>query len=61
MLCHRFTSGLTGCCVNKGGQAHRADLTTSRIDDDSREPEIRKATQSAAFKWCLPLLSEAPY
>ncbi|AHE45192.1 hypothetical protein KP13_32395 [Klebsiella pneumoniae subsp. pneumoniae Kp13] len=28
-----------------GGQAHRADLTTSRIDDDSREPEMKKATQ----------------
>ncbi|WP_323112576.1 hypothetical protein [Klebsiella quasipneumoniae] len=27
------------------GQAHRADLTTSRIDDGSREPEMKKATQ----------------
>ncbi|MGR1319792.1 hypothetical protein, partial [Klebsiella pneumoniae] len=44
------TSGLTGCFVRVGGQAHRADLTTSRIDDDSREPEMKKATQSAVFK-----------
>ncbi|MBX4503537.1 hypothetical protein D2919_19710 [Klebsiella pneumoniae] len=29
-----------------GGQAHRADLTTSRIDDDSREPEMRKACKA---------------
>ncbi|KAA0484873.1 hypothetical protein F0330_12945 [Klebsiella pneumoniae] len=30
------------------GQAHRADLTTSRIDDDSREPETKKARECAA-------------
>ncbi|HBW8350318.1 TPA: hypothetical protein MFM04_000864 [Klebsiella pneumoniae] len=46
MLCHRFTSGLTGCCVFKRGQARRADLTTIRIEDDSREPEMKKPRRS---------------
>jgi hypothetical protein len=48
-------------CEFKRGQAHRDDLTTGRIDDDFRGPEKRKATQSAAFKRCNPLLTETPY
>lgn len=41
--------------VFKGGQAHRADLTTSRIDDDSRRPEIRKAAlmRSLLLLWVI--------
>ncbi|CTQ13077.1 hypothetical protein BN1200_440123 [Klebsiella variicola] len=35
----------SGSCEFEEVQAHRDDLTTSRIDDDSREPEIKKATQ----------------
>ncbi|HBX6078841.1 hypothetical protein FD823_03160 [Klebsiella pneumoniae] len=48
-------------CEFKRGQAHRDDLTTPRFDVDSREPEKRKATQSAAFKRCFPLLTGTPY
>ncbi|CDL51633.1 hypothetical protein [Klebsiella pneumoniae ISC21] len=30
------------------GQAHRADLTTSRIEDGSREPEMKKGPPKRA-------------
>ncbi|HBV9683077.1 TPA: hypothetical protein MEA26_004494 [Klebsiella aerogenes] len=33
-----------------GIQAHRADLTTSRIEDGSREPEMKKAANQATLR-----------
>jgi hypothetical protein len=37
--------------VFEKGQAHRADLTTSRIDDGSREPEMKKAAQVRSLQY----------
>ncbi|MHB2330166.1 hypothetical protein ACYBSG_23555, partial [Klebsiella pneumoniae] len=54
-----FTSGLTGCCVFEKGQAHRADLTTSRIEDGSREPEMKKARRSEPKTQKAPAFAEA--
>ncbi|EAM7052920.1 hypothetical protein CQT90_23240 [Salmonella enterica] len=31
-------------CVIKGGRFHGLDLSTKHVADDSREPEIEKAT-----------------
>ncbi|HAF7947626.1 TPA: hypothetical protein GND40_003610 [Salmonella enterica subsp. indica] len=31
-------------CVIKGGRLHGLDLSTKHVADDSREPEIEKAT-----------------
>ncbi|MBZ6540375.1 hypothetical protein FMJ38_24810 [Klebsiella variicola] len=44
-------------CEFKRGQAHRADLTTSRIDDGSREPEMKKA-HFRGPGYLLPIFNE---
>ncbi|HGL6421607.1 TPA: hypothetical protein ACKF0Y_000455 [Klebsiella quasipneumoniae] len=37
--------------TGKRGQAHRDDLTTGRIEDGSREPEMKKAAQLRSIQY----------